>query len=111
MRNWFPCPACPWPRRLLLAAPFASLSLIGCACDDWYPDTYTTAADTEALLHIDAPECDVKSLKHLSTAAAPLVERADPRLLEAARLEAERDCYKAAETRSRKRLEALKRTS
>ena len=44
------------------------------------------------------------------SAADAVADRADPLLLEAARLEAERDCYKAAEARTRQRLDTLKRT-
>ena len=88
----------PPARRLLVAAALASLTLAGCACDEanW---------KTEVVSLTGPPNCAFNSLEHRSKASANLVERADPKLLEIARLEAERDCYKAAEARARKRIE------
>ena len=82
--------------RLLVAVALATLTLTGCACDDaeWIT---VVAADP------GAPSCNFDSLDRRSKASAALVERADPNLFEIARLEAERDCYKAAEARARKR--------
>jgi hypothetical protein len=83
----------------LVAVTLASLAASGCACDgdDWTADV-AEAATTE-----NAPNCDFGNLDQHSKASATLAERADPRLLEIARLEAERDCYKAAETKARTR--------
>jgi hypothetical protein len=77
----------------------ASLTAAGCACDgdDW------TADVAEVATIENAPNCDFGGLDQRSKASAALAERADPRLLEVARLEAERDCYKAAEARARAR--------
>ncbi len=82
-----------------VAVALVSLTASGCACDgdDWTADV-AEAATTE-----NAPNCDFGDLDQHSRASATLAERADPRLLEIARLEAERDCYKAAETKARAR--------
>ena len=82
-----------------LAVTLVSLTSAGCACngDEWIADTAEAAAIE------NAPNCDFGNLDQRSKASATLAERADPRLLEIARLEAERDCYKAAEARARAR--------
>ena len=82
--------------RLLLAVALAALG--GCACEkeDW---------KTQVVSANGAPNCGFAGLKRRSKVSAALVERADPNLLEIARLEAERDCYKAAEARARQRVE------
>lgn len=82
-----------------LAVTLVSLTTAGCACDgdEWTADT------AEAAVIENAPNCDFGSLDRRSRASAALAERADARLLEIARLEAERDCYKAAEARARTR--------
>jgi hypothetical protein len=82
--------------RLLVAVALAALG--GCACEneDW---------KTEVVSATGAPSCNFASLERRSKVSAALVERADPNLLEIARLEAERDCYKAAEARARQRVE------
>ena len=87
----------------LFAVALATLTLAGCACDDadWKADI---AGDAEAATLDGAPNCDFDSLDRRSKVSATLAERADPHLLEIARLEAERDCYKAAEARARKRI-------
>ena len=84
-----------------VAVALATLTLAGCACDDaaWKADI---AGDAEAATLDGAPNCDFDSLDRRSKVSATLAERADPHLLEIARLEAERDCYKAAEARARK---------
>jgi hypothetical protein len=81
------------------AVMLASLTAGGCACDgdDW------TADVAEAATIENAPNCEFSSLDQRSKASAALAERADSRLLEVARLEAERDCYKAAEAKARAR--------
>jgi hypothetical protein len=88
---------------LLVAVAFAAPSLAGCACDDAEWRTAVIAGDAEAATPDGAPNCDFGSLNRLSKASATFAERADPKLLEIARLEAERDCYKAAEVRARQR--------
>jgi hypothetical protein len=82
-----------------IAVMLASLTAGGCACDgdDWTADV----AESETIK--SAPNCEFDTLDQGSKASAALAERADPRLLEIARLEAERDCYKAAEARARAR--------
>jgi hypothetical protein len=87
---------------LLVAVALATPPLAGCACDDTGWKT-VVAANAEAATLEGAPNCDFGSLDRISKASAPLAERADPHLLEIARLEAERDCYKAAEVRARQR--------
>jgi hypothetical protein len=87
----------PLATQLLVAAALAALTLTGCACDDAEWKT-VVAADS------GAPNCDFDNLDRRSKASAALVERADPNLLEIARLEAQRDCYKAAEAKARRRI-------
>ena len=89
-------PAYTWS---FFAVMLVSLTIAGCACDgdEWIAD----AAEAAAIEN--APDCDFSKLDQRSKASAALAERADPRLLEIARLEAERDCYKAAEARARAR--------
>ena len=79
----------------LIAFALSTLTLAGCACDD-------AGWKTAVAYNSGAPYCDFDSLDRRSKVSAALVERADPNLLEIARLEAERDCYKAAEARARK---------
>jgi hypothetical protein len=82
--------------RLLVVVALAALG--GCACenDNW---------KTEVVSATGAPSCSFASLERRSKVSAALVDRADPNLLEIAKLEAERDCYKAAEARARQRVE------
>jgi hypothetical protein len=82
--------------RLLVFVALAALG--GCACEneDWKTEVVSATA---------APSCNFASFERRSKVSAALVERADPNLLEIARLEAERDCYKAAEARARQRVE------
>ena len=88
---------------LVVAVALATPTLAGCACDDpgWKA---VVAVNAEAATPDRAPNCDFGSLDRLSKASATFTERADPHLLEIARLEAERDCYKAAEIRARQRI-------
>jgi hypothetical protein len=76
-------------------------ALAGCACED---DGWQTvvAANAEAAT-LGPVNCDFTNLNRLSKVSATLTQQADPRLLEIARLEAERDCYKAAVERARQR--------
>jgi hypothetical protein len=81
-------------------AIIAALLLSGCACSaaDWDP---TTVSRAKALGAIAEPNCDGDQLARYSKASSSFMERADPLMLEIARLEAERDCYRAAERRAR----------
>ncbi len=87
---------------LCAAIALATLMLAGCACDDadWKA---IVPGDAEATA-IDPPHCDYDNLDQSSKSSAALAERADPNLLAIARLEAERDCYKAAEARARRQI-------
>jgi hypothetical protein len=86
----------------LVAVAVAMPALAGCACDDAGLKT-VVAVNAEAATLDGAPNCDFGSLDRISKTSATLAERADPHLLEIARLEAERDCYKAALARARRR--------
>lgn len=91
------------PPPLLMAVAVAVPALAGCACDDagWKA---VVAVNAEAAPLEAAPNCDFGDLDRLSETSAALAGRADPKLLEIARLEAERDCYKAAEEKARRLL-------
>lgn len=65
--------------------------------------------DTKLLKKPAAPRCQIAKPAVTSGGSAAPEQLADPNLLEIARLELERDCYKAAEQSSRKRLERLQR--
>jgi hypothetical protein len=95
--------------RRLFKVSLATLPLAGCACEDLnWEAIIATVAEAAAF---DAPtNCNADGLARLSKASAALAERADPYLLDIARLEAERDCYKAAEVRARQHLQALRRS-
>ena len=101
------------PRGRLVIAT-AALVLGGCVCEDgrWMDGTWM--ADTDVSYVSDHPDpppsCEIVRVAHYSKSSAAIAERADPLLLEAARLEAERDCYKAAEAKLRQRLESLRRS-
>jgi type IV pilus biogenesis protein CpaD/CtpE len=92
-------------RSMIMAA--AAGLLAGCACED---DVWTTAVATEPeAVKVAALEtCDASPLPRLSKSAAELSARADPAMLEIARLEAERDCYKAAAFAAYQRSEVIK---
>jgi len=93
----------PFSTLSLVAVALAMPVLAGCACDDAGWKT-VVAVNAEAAMLDGAPNCDFGSLDRFSKTSATLAERADPHLLEIARLEAERDCYKAAEKRARQRI-------
>lgn len=90
--------------RTLLCASLA-LSLGGCVEADW-DAAFTSSFETE---YDSGPQtCEPQSQYSPSKTWSALAGRADPKLLEIARLEAERDCYKALERRARLRLAELK---
>lgn len=88
----------------ILFAGLLAVTLAGCVCSDAELDAffgepeYFTEGDTD---------CRVRDLAHLSKASAHLAGRADPQMLELARLEVEKDCYRTAALRARQRLSAL----
>jgi hypothetical protein len=100
----------PWtfaPAHAARSVLYASLalSLGGCVEAGWdaaFTDPFE--AETYSGPQTCEPEAQFKPSKTWSA----LVGRADPKLLEIARLEAERDCYKALERRARLRLAELK---
>lgn len=108
MRGGLPIHTSNEGSRMRVAAALASLVLCGCACGetDWDTAVFAGAEASEALA---VPDCDAGNLARFSKISADLVGRADPHMLEIARLEAERDCYKAAERRARQSLESLQR--
>ena len=68
-------------------------------------------SDTKLLAPPSAPKCAIKGVaKPPAGSNAPGAD-ADPNLLEVARLEIERDCYKEAERAVRRRLETLLRSA
>ena len=99
-------------RQLVILA--ATVLLSGCVCEDgrWMDGTWMANTDISYVSdHPDPPpNCDIVRVARYSKSSAAIAERADPLLLEAARLEAERDCYKAAEAQLRQRLESLRRS-
>ena len=91
----------PTRTLLLVAAALVTPVLAGCACEDnGWQAVVAANAETAALPPVN---CDFSNLNRLSKVSATLAQQADPRLLEIARLEAERDCYKAAVERARQR--------
>ncbi len=97
--------------RLLVlpAAAGGSLFLGACSCDDADPwgTTYIVSAEAETGRgEIAPPACDVETDAVAESAGA----RVDPNLVEIARLEVERDCYKGAEEDLRQRLEGAPAT-
>ena len=85
-------------------ASVCALSLLGCACSETEWDgMYATPEDVQLLPA--GGRCEFGNLAHVSRTSAALAGRADPHMLELARLEAERDCYKAAAREARLRLE------
>jgi len=66
-----------------------------------------TTRDEPALASPSAPDCSVKGAKTPSEASGAPEAYADRNLLEIARLELERDCYKAAEKNARRSLKSL----
>lgn len=66
--------------------------------------------DPKLLKALPAPKCAVKTPSADPGDKPGPEQLADPKLLEIARLEVERDCYKAAEVRNRKALKKLQAT-
>ena len=66
--------------------------------------------DPKLLKSPPTPKCAVKAPDAASDGTPGPEQLADPELLEIARLEVERDCYKAAEIASRKKLKKLQAT-
>ncbi len=81
-------------------AIIATLLLPGCACSDADWDA-AVGSRAEASGAMSEPDCDGEPLAQFSKATSSLMGRADPLMLEIARLEAERDCFKAAGRRAR----------
>ena len=81
----------------------------GCSCDEmidpWAPVSITRAEAGES--GVAPPACDVEAGEATSKSA---LGAADPDLLEIARLEVERDCYKDAEQSLRARVNKLETT-
>ena len=98
--------------RRHLALTFATVALSGCVCEDgvWMDGSWMASTEVNYVSdHPDPPpNCNIVRMTRFSKSSAAIAERADPLLLEAARLEVERDCYKAAEARTRQRLDTLK---
>jgi hypothetical protein len=65
-----------------------------------------TTRDEPALASPSAPDCSVKGAKTPSETSGAPEAYADRNLLEIARLELERDCYKAAEKNARRNLKS-----
>ena len=84
--------------RALAAAGSMFIAVAGCACDEdlMYAGKFFGVENAKA---VAAPDCKSGDLSSLSRTAARYARRADPRLLEISRREAEQDCAKAAETR------------
>ena len=82
----------------LPACAAASLLLAACSCDDTDPwgATYITTAEAE----VAPPACNFETAAAAEASGASV----DPNLVEIARLEVERDCYKGAEEDLRQRL-------
>jgi hypothetical protein len=93
--------------RLMPAMTLASFLLSGCACveDEW---DALFISDAEARGFSDGKSCDSRALLKRSKTFAEFAARADPHELEIARLEAERDCYRAAATRARRQATLIK---
>lgn len=92
----------PWALRGAIVALAALAG--GCtSCYDapWQAVTYV--ADAQAGAPLPAPDCEVKA----GTAAEVA---ANPDLVEIAKLEIERDCYKQAEASLRQRLDAAEQS-
>ena len=90
-----------------IAVTFLTFALMGCVCEDgvWMDGAWLEAEGAER-----PGGCDIIGMTGYSKSSLTLAERADPQLLEAARLDAERDCNKAAEIKSRPRLDAFQRS-
>jgi hypothetical protein len=84
------------------------LTVSGCVEAEW--DAAFTSP-FESGLFSEPQTCEPVSQSNPSKTWAAFAGRADPKLLEIARLEAERDCYRALERRARMHLADLKQTS
>ena len=102
--------------RIVCALGAAAVMLGGCSiCDElemtdgWHNaivgEANAAVRNQNALAPPSAPDCRVKGAKKPSQASGAPDAFADPNLLEVARLELERDCYKAAEKEVRRDLE------
>ena len=111
------------PRRRNLAggsrcaAGAASLLVGACSyCDENDPwrATYISTAQAAIVSNpgasLAAPHCDIKGNTAVRT-AAEASGTVDPELMEIARLEVERDCYKKAENSLRSRVETVQPSS
>jgi hypothetical protein len=90
----------PVARLLVMPAAAAGTLLLGaCSCDhtDPWNAAYIVTADAE----IVPPTCEVETASIAESSGA----RVDPNLVEIARLEVERDCYRSAEARLRQNLQ------
>jgi len=99
------------PARYAVIVALAALAG-GCSCDPndpWRAVTYID--DAEAATSPPAPNCEAaaKAAAKVTAGAAP--DAVDPDLIEIARLEIERDCYRDAAANARRQLQALQDTS
>jgi len=114
------------PRRTLAGAPLVTRCAVGAAsllvgacsyCDENDPWRATYISTAQAAIVSDSgaslapPHCDVKANKAVQTAAEASGSVVDPDLMEIARLEVERDCYKNAESSLRNRVETAQPSS
>ena len=91
-------------KAFILCAGLLAGALAGCVCSDAELDAFF--GEPEYFTEYEE-DCQVRDLAHLSKASAHLAGRADPQMLELARLEVEKDCYRTAAIRARQRLSAL----
>jgi hypothetical protein len=96
----------------------ASMLLGACSyCDEndpWratYFSTAQAAVVTDGGAPLAPPHCDVGTNAAVETAAKESGTVVDPDLMEIARLEVERDCYKKAESKLRNRVETVQPAS
>lgn len=92
-------------KHWLAALCLAPLFLGGCACHDGMPDEWAwddrawdaalESPDTDDADGTENPECRAEDLTRRSQLSAEFAGRADPALLRAARLDAERACNRA----------------
>ena len=95
------------PKVLALIVAATTALLSGCACaDDFWAMAVAREPGRAKVAVLE--NCDASPLPRLSKSAAELSARADPAMLEIARLEAERDCYKAAAFAAYQRSEMIK---
>ncbi len=84
--------------RALAAAGAFAFAVAGCACDDdlLFAEQFLGVEFADAAA---APDCKSGDLTGLSKSAARYARRADPKLLEISRRDAEKDCAKKARPR------------